>query len=315
MDALVTGGAGFIGSHLVDALLAGGRTVRVLDNLATGRESNLSGAMGRMDWVRGDIRDADTVTGAMRGVKAVFHLAALPSVNGSIENPVLWNAVNIQGTLNVLIAARDAGVERFVFSSSSSVYGDTPVLPKREDMPPRPLSPYALQKLAGEHYCRLFHALYGLKTVALRYFNVFGPRQNPRSQYAAVVPLFVECVRAGKPPTICGDGGQTRDFTFVADVVSANLACLGAPPEALGDVFNVARGDRISVNRLAETVMDTMGKQVVPLHVAARPGEVRDSQADASKARRVLGWESKITFREGIERTVNEGKAEKRCCE
>lgn len=304
MDALVTGGSGFIGSHLVDAVLAGGGTVRVLDSLATGRESNLASAMGRIDLIRGDIRDADTVAGSMRGVKAVFHFAALPSVSGSVDDPARWNTVNIDGLLNVLIAARDAGVERFVFSSSSSVYGDTPTLPKREDMPPAPLSPYALQKLTGEHYCRLFHSLYGLKTVALRYFNVFGPRQNPRSQYAAVVPLFVECLRAGKPPTICGDGGQTRDFTFVADVVSANLACLKAPPEAFGDVFNVARGDRISVNQLAETLMDVIGKRVVPVHVPGRPGEVRDSQADAGKARRVLGWEPKVSFREGLERTV-----------
>jgi nucleoside-diphosphate-sugar epimerase len=308
MNTLVTGGAGFIGSHLVDALLAEGRTVRVLDNLATGRESNLSGAVGRVDWVHGDIRDADTVAAAMRGMDAVFHVAALPSVGGSIENPVVWNDVNIQGTLNVLVAARDAGVERFVFSSSSSVYGDTLVLPTGEDVPPNPLSPYALQKLAGEHYCRLFHTLYGLKTVALRYFNVFGPRQNPRSQYAAVVPLFVECLRAGKPMTICGDGGQTRDFTFVADIVSANLACLRAPPEAFGGVFNVARGDRVSVSRLAETLMDVMGLRVNPVHVAARPGEIRDSQADPSRARLVLGWQSAVSFRAGIERMVREGK-------
>lgn len=311
MDALVTGGAGFIGSHLVDALLAKGMTVRVLDNLATGRESNLAGSIGKIELLRGDIRDAEAVSRAVRGANAVFHVAALPSVNGSITDPVLWNMVNIQGTLNVLAAARDAGVERFVFSSSSSVYGDTPVLPKREDMPTKPLSPYALQKLAGEHYCRLFHELYGLKTVILRYFNVFGPRQNPKSQYAAVVPLFVENLLAGKAPTICGDGGQTRDFTFVADVVSANIACLAAPRAAFGDVFNVARGDRISVNGLAGTIMEVVGERVTPVHVEARAGEVRDSQADVAKVLRVLGWKSGVTFREGIERTVLAAKAGK----
>lgn len=311
MDALVTGGAGFIGSHLVDALLAKGMTVRVLDNLATGRESNLAGSFGKIELLRGDIRDVDAVNRAVRGAKAVFHVAALPSVNGSITDPVLWNMVNIQGTLNVLAAARDAGVERFVFSSSSSVYGDTPVLPKREDMPTKPLSPYALQKLAGEHYCRLFHELYGLKTVILRYFNVFGPRQNPKSQYAAVVPLFVENLLAGKAPVVCGDGGQTRDFTFVADVVSANIACLSAPPAAFGDVFNVARGDRISVNGLAGTIMEVVGRRVTPAHVEARTGEVRDSQADVAKVLRVLGWKSGVTFREGIEKTVLAAKAGK----
>lgn len=304
MDALVTGGAGFIGSHMVATLLSRGMAVRVLDNFATGRESNLSDVMGRIELVRGDLRDIDTVAAVVRDVKAVFHFGALPSVGGSIESPALWNEVNVQGTLNLLLAARDAGVDRFVFSSSSSVYGDTPVLPKREDMPPNPLSPYALQKLTGEHYCRLFHALYGLKTVALRYFNVFGPRQNPRSQYAAVVPLFIERLRAGEAPTICGDGGQTRDFTFVADVVSANLACLSAPAEAFGRVFNVARGDRVSVKHLAETLMSIMGRDIPPVHVAARPGEVRDSQADASAAARVLGWKAAVSFRDGLERTV-----------
>jgi nucleoside-diphosphate-sugar epimerase len=309
MDALVTGGAGFIGSHLVDALLAQGMTVSILDNFATGRESNIASSAAKVDLVRGDIRDAETVARAVRGVKAVFHVAALPSVNGSISDPAQWDMVNVHGTVNVLTAARDAGVERLVFSSSSSVYGDTPVLPKREDMPTKPLSPYALQKLAGEHYCRLFHELYGLKTVVLRYFNVFGPRQNPRSQYAAVVPLFVESLLAGKAPTICGDGGQTRDFTFVADVVSANITCLKAPPEAFGDVFNVARGDRISVNGLAETIMEAVGTRVTPVHVDARQGEVRDSQADVAKVRRVLGWQSGVTFREGIERTVRAARS------
>jgi nucleoside-diphosphate-sugar epimerase len=309
MDALVTGGAGFIGSHLVDALLAQGMTVRVLDNFATGRESNIASSAAKIDLVRGDIRDADTVSRAVRGVKAVFHVGALPSVNGSISDPATWDMVNVHGSVNMLAAARDAGVERFVFSSSSSVYGDTPVLPKSEDMPTKPLSPYALQKLAGEHYCRLFCELYGLKTVILRYFNVFGPRQNPRSQYAAVVPLFIESLLAGKAPTICGDGGQTRDFTFVADVVSANIACLKAPPEAFGDAFNVARGDRISVNALAGTIMEAVGTRVAPVHVEARQGEVRDSQAAVDKALRVLGWRSGVTFRDGIERTVRAARS------
>jgi len=212
--------------------------------------------------------------------------------------------VNISGTLNLLLAARDAGVKRVVFSSSSSVYGDTPVLPKQEDMKPSPLSPYALHKLAGEHYCRMFHSLYGLKTYSLRYFNVFGPRQNPKSQYAAVIPLFIQAILNDRAPVIHGDGGQTRDFTFVEDIISANLACCQAPDSAAGGVFNVAWGNRISVKELALTIARLIGKSIVPIHEPSRPGDVRDSQADSTRARQILGWEPRVSFDEGLTRTI-----------
>jgi nucleoside-diphosphate-sugar epimerase len=237
-------------------------------------------------------------------VRNVLHIAALPSVIRSVENPEETNDVNVGGTLSLLVAARDAGVKRFVFSSSSSVYGDTQVLPKQEDMKPMPLSPYAAQKLMGEHYCRLFHDLYGLETFALRYFNVFGPRQNPASQYAAVIPLFIDALKNGRAPVIYGDGGQTRDFTYVDDVVEANILCCAAPAGAAGGVYNVARGDRVSVNGLAEALMAIMGRNIEPVHEAARPGDVRDSQADSTRARELLDWKPGTTFEEGLRRTV-----------
>ena len=212
--------------------------------------------------------------------------------------------VNATGTLRVLIAAREAGVERVVFSSSSSVYGNTPVLPKQEDMTPTPLSPYALSKLSGEHHARLFHALFGLRTYSLRYFNVFGPRQNPKSQYAAVIPLFVDALRAGQAPTIYGDGEQTRDFTYVDDVIAANLACCTAPDAAAGGVFNVAWGNRISVKELARRISQLLGREIPPVHQAPRAGDVRDSQADATRAHTLLGWQPRVPFADGLQRTV-----------
>lgn len=303
-EYLVTGGAGFIGSAIVHALVEQGRSVRVLDNLSTGRRENLEPVQNRVEFMMGDIRDASAVARAVEGIRYVLHVAALPSVARSVEDPVPTNEVNITGTLNVLLAAREARVERFVFSSSSSVYGDTPVLPKREDMTPQPRSPYALSKLTGEHYCRLFYELYKLPTYALRYFNVFGPRQDPNSQYAAVIPRFISALGRGEPPTIYGDGGQTRDFTFVDDVVSANLACCVAPPEAAGRVFNVAWGNRISVLELARLLARIMNRAVEPVHVAPRPGDVRDSQADSSLAHRYLRWTPRVPFEEGLRRTV-----------
>ena len=304
MHVLVPGGAGFIGSHLVDGLLAEGAKVRVLDSLATGRESNLADAADRIEWIRGDVRDRSAVAAAVAGTDAVLHAAALPSVIGSIEDPSTCNEVNITGTLNLLLAARDAGVKRVVFSSSSSIYGDSPVLPKREDMMPQPMSPYALQKLAGEHYMRLFLELYGLAAISLRYFNVFGPRQNPRSQYAAVVPLFAKGLLEGKRLTVYGDGEQTRDFTFVGDIVSANLLCLNAPQEAASGVYNIACGERISVNRLARELAALTGKPCDCVYMPARPGEVRESQADFSLAQRRLGWRPRVSLEEGLRRTV-----------
>lgn len=303
VEYLVTGGAGFIGSHIVRRLVSEGHGVRVFDNFSTGRASNLDGVSG-LDVREADLRDAAAVREAVAGIRHIFHLGALPSVARSVQDPLATHEVNVTGTLNLLLASRDAGVERVVFSSSSSVYGDTPTLPKREDMLPRPLSPYALSKLAGEHYMRIFHGLYGLKTFSLRYFNVFGPRQNPKSQYAAVIPLFIEALARGEPPTIHGDGGQTRDFTFVDDVVSANLACCRAPDSAAGGVYNVAWGNRLSVLDLAGRIARLMGRDVEPRHVAARAGDVRDSQADSSLARRHLGWTPIVEFDEGLRRTV-----------
>lgn len=303
-DYLVTGGAGFIGSNLIHRLVRDGRSVRVLDNFSTGRRENLAGLESRIDLREGDLRDAGFVRSAAIGVKHVIHFGALPSVQRSVEDPLTTNEVNVTGTLNLLIAARDANVERFVFSSSSSVYGDTPTLPKREDMTPQPLSPYALSKLTGEHYCRIFHRLYGLQTFALRYFNVFGPRQNPKSQYAAVIPLFISSLLRGEPCTVNGDGGQTRDFTFVDDVVEANLKCCAAPASVAGGVFNVAWGNRTSLLELVALLSKIIGVTIPPVHRPSRAGDVRDSQADSSRARGQLGWAPAVTFEEGLRRTV-----------
>ncbi len=254
--------------------------------------------------VEGDLRVDDDVRRAMSGVQYVLHLGALGSVSRSVQDPMTTHEVNATGTLRVLIAAREAGVERVVFSSSSSVYGNTPVLPKQEDMTPTPLSPYALSKLTGEHYARLFHTLFGLPTFSLRYFNVFGPRQNPKSQYAAVIPLFVDALQAGQAPVIYGDGEQTRDFTYVDDVIAANLACCSAPAEAAGGVFNVAWGNRISVKELAHRIGGLLGRDIPPVYQAPRAGDVRDSQADATRAHRLLGWQPRVPFDDGLRRTV-----------
>lgn len=301
---LVTGGAGFIGSNLVRHLLARGDQVRVLDNFSTGRRENLAELARDIECVEGDLRQEADVRRAMDGVRYVLHLGALGSVSRSVQDPMTTHEVNSTGTLRALLAARDAGVERFVFSSSSSVYGNTPVLPKQEDMPPTPLSPYALSKLTGEHYARLFHSLYGLATFSLRYFNVFGPRQNPKSQYAAVIPLFVDALQAGQAPVIYGDGEQTRDFTYVDDVIAANLACCSAPAEAAGGIYNVAWGNRVSVNELARRIGALLGRVIPPTYQPPRAGDVRDSQADATRAHRLLGWQPQVPFEEGLRRTV-----------
>lgn len=302
-EYLVTGGAGFIGSNMVRALLEQGSAVRVLDNLSTGRRENLAGLEPNVEFQVGDLRDEAAVARAVAGVRYVLHVGALSSVSRSVQDPAATHGANITGTLNILLAARDAGVERVVLASSSSVYGNTPVLPKREDMPPWPLSPYALSKLAGEHYLRLFHELYGLATFSLRYFNVFGPRQDPQSEYAAVIPRFITALRHGRSPVIYGDGRQTRDFTFVEDVVSANLCCCRAPADAAG-VFNVAWGNRISVNDLAVLLAKILGSDRRPVYEPARPGDVRDSQADSSRAQNILGWTPRVPFEDGLRRTV-----------
>ena len=300
---LVTGGAGFIGSNLVRRLVELGARVRVLDDLSSGRLENLAGLEPSVEFVRGDLRDAAAVRAAARGARHVFHIGALASVQASVDDPAATHEINVTGTLNVLLAARAAGVRRVVFSSSASVYGDDPAMPKREDMLPAPLTGYALSKLAGEHYGRIFHGLYGLEFFALRYFNVFGPRQDPASHYAAVIPLFMRAYAAGRQPTIYGDGEQTRDFTYVADVVAANLSCLAAPASAAGGVFNVAYGDRISVNDLARRIAALAGQPFAPTYASARPGDVRESQADSALARRVLGWQPTGDFAAGLRAT------------
>ncbi len=303
-DYLVTGGAGFIGGHVVRGLLERRASVRILDNFSTSSRENLADIQGQVEVLEGDLRDPAAVAQAVQGIRCAFHLGALPSVIRSINDPRSTHDVNFTGTLNLLMACREAGVERLVFSSSSSVYGDTLVLPKREDMMPAPKSPYALSKLAGEHYARLFFELYGLKTFSLRYFNVFGPRQDPSSQYAAVIPLFLEALRQGTPLVIFGDGHQTRDFTYVEDVVSANLACSDAPESAAGGVYNVAHGLRISVNELADRLERLMQKTPGRDYRPARPGDVRDSQADSTLAREKLAWTPRVDFEEGLRRTV-----------
>jgi nucleoside-diphosphate-sugar epimerase len=303
MKVLVTGGAGFIGSHIVRRLLDLEHEVVVLDNFSTGRRSNLDAVASDIELIEGDVAELDHVEQAVAGCDAVYHEAALPSVPRSIADPLASHAANATGTLNVLVAARDAGARRVVIASSSSVYGSVPDLPKRESMPTLPVSPYAVSKLAAESYCRSWFDLYGLETVALRYFNVFGPRQDPLSAYAAVVPRFIAAYKAGEPPVIFGDGEQSRDFTYIDNVVDANLAALSSP-DARGRIYNIACNDRITLNQLATELREIMGSHVKPVHAAPRPGEVRHSQAAVDAARTDLGYEPSISFREGLKRTV-----------
>ena len=300
---LVTGGAGFIGSAIVEELVRRRHEVRVLDNFATAKRDNLDRVRGRIRMMEGDIRDPATVRLATSDVDFVLHQAALSSVARSVVDPVTTAEVNIQGTLNVLIAARDAGVQRVVFAGSSSVYGDNPELPKREDAHPRPLSPYAVTKLAGEHYSRVFHQLHGLGTVVLRYFNVYGPRQRPDSQYAAVIPKFTDALLNDQRPIIFGDGEQSRDFTHVSNVVQANLLACEAP-QAAGEVFNIACGTRISLRQLLDMLREHTGNGVEPEYADPRPGDVRHALADISKAERILGYRPRADMREGLKHTV-----------
>jgi nucleoside-diphosphate-sugar epimerase len=298
----VTGGAGFIGSHLVDEALRRGHTVRVVDNLSTGRRENLP-ASGRLEVIEGDISDPAVARRAASGAAVVLHQAAIPSVPRSVEDPAASHRANVDGTLQVLLAARDAGVKRVVFAGSSSVYGNAAVLPKREDMRPHPLSPYALQKLVGEEYCRLFTDLYGLETVVTRYFNVFGPRQNPGSPYSGVISLFIDAMLVGKSPRIHGDGEQTRDFTYVDDVVQGVLLAAERPGVS-GRVLNVAAGGRVSLLDLVHTLQTILGTTVDPIMGPPRAGDVRDSEADISQARRLLGFAPQTTFADGLRHTV-----------
>ena len=300
---LVTGGAGFIGSNIAEALVARGDEVVVFDDLSTGYEKNIAHIRDAVTFIRGDIRDADAVRRAMDGVDYVLHQAALASVPRSIEDPVLVTDVNLRGTLVVLEEARRAGVKRFVYAASSSAYGDSETLPKIETMIPKPLSPYAASKLAGEHYCSVYARVYGLSTVSLRYFNIFGPRQDPRSQYAAVIPIFASHLIAGTQPTIFGDGEQSRDFTFIENVVDANIRA-SLCGEARGDVVNVACGERYTLNGLFEMMRGILGSSVEPRYEPPRPGDVKHSHADISAAHRLLGYEARVPFAEGLRRTL-----------
>ena len=299
---LVTGGAGFIGSHLVEELVRRGERVRVVDNLSTGKRQNIA-HLPSVEFVEGDLADLEIARRAVAGIEYVLHQAAIPSVPRSVQDPITSNRANIDASLNVLVAARDAGVKRLVYAGSSSAYGDTPTLPKVETMPTAPLSPYALQKLVAEQYCQMFTRLYGLETVTIRYFNVFGPRQDPSSPYSGVISLFISALCEGRQPTIYGDGDHTRDFTYVANVVDGVLrACTAAG--ASGEIINVATGGRISLNTLFKTIRDVVNASVEPIYAPPRPGDVKDSQADVSKARRLLGYEPIVTFEEGLARTV-----------
>ncbi len=302
-DYLVTGGAGFIGSNIVERLVTKGYTVRVLDNFATGGRSNIESFLKDIELIEGDIRDFWTVVKATKGIDYILHQAALPSVPRSIDNPLTTTEVNVNGTLNILEAARFNGVRRIVYASSSSVYGDSEVMPKNEEMKPMPKSPYAITKLAGEEYCLSFHALYGLETVALRYFNVFGPRQNPFSQYSAVIPKFINMLQNGQNPTIWGDGTTSRDFTYIDNIVDANiLAC--EKKAAAGNVINVACSKAYSLNQMVEKLNVILNSDLTPVYGLEKIGDVKHSLADIEKAARVLGYKPRIDFEEGLRKTV-----------
>jgi nucleoside-diphosphate-sugar epimerase len=300
---LVTGGAGFIGSNLVAELLARGHGVRVLDNFSSGHRRNLVAVEGDIELIEGDLRSYERVHHAVRGCEVVFHQGALPSVPRSVQDPITTSEVNVGGTLNVLLNARDEGVRRLVFASSSSIYGDAPGFPRTEDAAPMPLAPYPVSKLAAEQYCRVFSSVYGLATVSLRYFNVFGRRQDPASQYSAVIPRFITAMRAGQAPTIYGTGRQSRDFTHIDNVVAANLLAMGAP-DAWGQVFNVACGTPHSLNELVELLNRILGSEIEPEHGGPRPGDVERSWADISRAEKVLGYEPVVDFEQGLRMTV-----------
>jgi UDP-glucose 4-epimerase len=300
---LVTGGSGFIGSHIVQRLASQGERVRVLDNFSSGKQENLRGLEDRIEVFLGELLDLPVVRKAMEGVETVFHQAALRSVPFSVEHPGLVNRVNVEGTVNVLVAARDARVRRVVYASSSSVYGNGAELPKSEQHLPRPISPYAVSKLTGEYYCRVFSQIYGLETVSLRYFNVYGPRQDPTSQYAAVIPRFIHWALRGEPLEVHGDGLQSRDFTYIDNVVDANLLAVRCQ-KGVGEAFNVGQGDAHTLLDLVDLLQDITGRKLQVLHTGDRPGDVRHTLADVSRAETCLGYLPEVSFEEGIARTV-----------
>lgn len=301
---LVTGGAGFVGSNLVEGLLERGEEVRVLDDFSSGRRENLGPMVGRIDLIEGSIADFETCRQAVQDVDFVLHQAATPSVPKSLRSPRETTAVNIGGTVNMLVAARDAAVKRFIFAASSSVYGNTEALPKVETMPSVPLSPYAIQKLAGEQYCRVFFEQYGLETVALRYFNVFGPRQDPSSMYSAVIPKFVTACLRDEAPTIFGDGETSRDFTYIDNIIQANVRACAAPKRAAGRVMNVALGSRITLTDLAHGIREALGRGRPPVYADERAGDVKHSMADVSLARELIGYDPEVDFSQGIAKTI-----------
>jgi nucleoside-diphosphate-sugar epimerase len=303
---LVTGGAGFIGSNLVEALLSEGHAVRVLDNFSTGKRENLEDFNAQIDLIEGDLTNLDDVRRAVQDMEVVLHHAAVPSVPKSIEDPLGSNEANVTGTLHVLVAARDAGVRRVIFASSSSIYGDQdPELAKVETMQARPISPYGVAKLAAEKYCQAFHECYGLETVALRYFNVFGPRQDPKSMYAAVIPLFISALLEGRSPTVFGDGEQTRDFTYVGNVVLGNMLAATAPADKVsGQVFNLAAGGQTSLNTLLDMLQEIIGTETKAIYTAPRPGDIKYSHSDITKARRAMNYEPRTTLLNGLQPTV-----------
>jgi nucleoside-diphosphate-sugar epimerase len=304
VKVLVTGGGGFIGSHVVGRLLADGHAVRVLDNFATGHRGNLLDVLDDIELVEGDIQSYERVHNAVAGCEIVLHQGALPSVPRSVQDPLTSNATNVTGTLNVLLTARDAGVRRVVYASSSSIYGANPALPKHEALQPQPISPYAVAKLAGEGFCRSFHEVFGLETVALRYFNVFGPRQDPLSQYAAVVPNFISALLDGDRPVVFGDGEQSRDFTYVGNVVEGNILAMSAEGVA-GNVYNLAAGDRTTLNELLAHIGGLTGRDPDPRYEEPRLGDVKHSQADISAARRDLGYTPAVSVEEGLRLTLD----------
>ncbi|MGB6339377.1 MAG: SDR family oxidoreductase [Candidatus Aminicenantaceae bacterium] len=300
---LVTGGAGFIGSHIAEELATKGFLVRIVDNFLTGKEENIASFLDGIELIRGDIRDLELCREVIKDVDYVLHQAALPSVPRSVEDPLLTNAINIEGTLNILLASRDASVKKVVFASSSSVYGDDEHLPKKEGLEGNPLSPYAITKLTGEKYCQVFSEIYGLATVCLRYFNVFGPRQDPFSQYAAVIPNFITRLLSDTAPIIHGDGEQSRDFTHVANIVEANLQA-ALVPDVSGQVFNLGNGVQTSVNGLAKTLIELTKKDIEPVHEEERPGDVKHSFADISKAEALLNYKPRVSLKDGLLRTI-----------
>jgi nucleoside-diphosphate-sugar epimerase len=300
---LVTGGAGFIGSHIVEGLIKKGERVRVIDNLSTGKRENLELLMDKIEFIEGDLRDPQAAAQAAQGADFILHQAAVPSVPRSIEDPLGSTENNLNGTLHLLMAACDAGVQRVVYASSCAVYGDSPILPKKEDQLPAPLSPYAVSKLAGEYYCQVFHELYGLETVSLRYFNVFGPRQDPLSPYAAVIPKFITLALAKEPLVVYGDGEQSRDFSFVADVVEANfLACRAK--DIAGEELNVGSGKQTSLNQLVQALQAIIGADLKVEYTKPLPGDVRHSLANIEKAQRLIGFAPKISFGDALHRTA-----------